>query len=51
MNASAPYRQPVDIEKLLYKLVVQFVIYSQGSHPQLEPQLLQFSKRDRKSVV
>ncbi len=32
-------------EKLLYKLVIQFLIYCQGSHKLLEPHLLQIGKR------
>ncbi|WP_347988216.1 GGDEF domain-containing protein [Methylomonas sp. AM2-LC] len=38
---------PSENEKLLYKLVIQFLIFSQGSHKQLEPHLLQIGKRLR----
>ncbi|WAR45125.1 GGDEF domain-containing protein [Methylomonas rapida] len=34
-----------DQEKLLYKLVIQFLIFCQGGHKLLEPHLLQISKR------
>ncbi|MBS4050756.1 MAG: GGDEF domain-containing protein [Methylomonas sp.] len=34
-----------DQEKLLYKLVIQFLIFCQGSHKLLEPHLLQIGKR------
>lgn len=43
-NASST---PADNEKLLYKLVIQFLIFSQGSHKLLEPHLLQISSRVR----
>ncbi|PPD34516.1 MAG: GGDEF domain-containing protein [Methylomonas sp.] len=36
---------PLDQEKLLYKLVIQFLIFCQGSHKLLEPHLLQIGKR------
>ena len=36
---------PVDQEKLLYKLVIQFLIFCQGSHKLLEPHLLHIGKR------
>lgn len=32
-------------EKLLYKLIIQFLIYCQGTNPLLEPHLLQVGKR------
>lgn len=38
---------PADNEKLLYKLVIQFLIFSQGTHKLLEPHLLQIGKRLR----
>ncbi len=34
-----------DQEKLLYKLVIQFLVYCQGSHKLLDPYLLQIGKR------
>lgn len=34
-----------DNEKLLYKLVIQFLIFCQGSHRLLEPHLVQIGKR------
>lgn len=40
-NSSSPL---ADNEKLLYKLVIQFLIFCQGSHKLLEPHLLQISK-------
>lgn len=43
MNKSI-LEQP-DQEKLLYKLVIQFLIYCQGSHKSLDPYLLQIGKR------
>ena len=36
---------PLDHEKLLYKLVIQFLIFCQGSHKLLEPHLVQIGKR------
>src|SRR5574343_602157 len=36
---------PLDQEKLLYKLVIQFLIFCQGSHKLLEPHLVQIGKR------
>lgn len=42
--SSLPPSNP-DHEKLLYKLVIQFLIFSQGSHKLLEPHLLQIGKR------
>ncbi len=44
-NGTAPAAP--DSEKLLYKLVIQFLIFSQGSHKLLEPHLLQIGKRLR----
>lgn len=35
----------IDNEKLLYKLVIQFLIFCQGSHRLLEPHLAQIGKR------
>lgn len=35
----------LDNEKLLYKLVIQFLIFCQGSHRLLDPHLLQIGKR------
>lgn len=43
MSATAP--SSLDQEKLLYKLIIQFLIFSQGSHKLLEPHLLQIGKR------
>lgn len=40
-----PHASPLEQEKLLYKLVIQFLIFSQGSHKLLEPHLLQIGKR------
>lgn len=42
--SSLPPPHP-DQEKLLYKLVIQFLIFCQGSHKLLEPHLLQIGKR------
>ncbi|QPK62051.1 diguanylate cyclase [Methylomonas sp. LL1] len=41
MNNSSSVEQ----EKLLYKLVIQFLIFCQGSHKLLEPHLLRIGKR------
>jgi diguanylate cyclase len=38
---------PSENEKLLYKIVIQFLIFSQGSNKLLEPHLLQIGKRLR----
>lgn len=35
----------MDNEKMLYKLVIQFLIFCQGSHRLLEPHLIQIGKR------
>lgn len=43
MNKSMPNH--LEQEKLLYKLVIQFLIYCQGSHKLLEPHLMHISKR------
>ncbi|MGR8930067.1 MAG: GGDEF domain-containing protein [Gammaproteobacteria bacterium] len=43
MNIAA--MSPAESEKLLYKLVIQFLIFSQGRHKSLEPHLLQVRKR------
>ena len=43
MNIAAT--PPSDQERLLYKLVIQFLIFSQGRHKLLEPHLLQIHKR------
>ncbi|MCK9605523.1 MAG: GGDEF domain-containing protein [Methylomonas sp.] len=40
-----------DQEKLLYKLVIQFLIFCQGSHKLLEPHLLQIGKRLKSGAV
>lgn len=40
MAISAPYSAPLDNEKFLYKLVIQLLIFCQGSHRLLEPHLL-----------
>ncbi len=40
----------VDNEKLLYKLVIQFLIFNQKDHKSLEPHLLQISSRLKKGV-
>ncbi|ANE53999.1 GGDEF domain-containing protein [Methylomonas sp. DH-1] len=40
MATHSPYSAPVDIEKFLYKLVIQLLIFSQGSHKLLEPHLV-----------
>lgn len=39
-----------DQEKLLYKLVIQFLVYCQGSHKLLDPYLLQIGKRLKSGV-
>lgn len=41
---------PADNEKLLYKLVIQFLVFSQGSHRLLEPHLLKMGKRLRQGA-
>lgn len=45
MNKNAPASASLDNEKLLYKLVIQFLVFCQGSNKQLEPHLLQIGKR------
>lgn len=40
MAIHSPYSAPADIEKFLYKLVIQLLIFSQGSHKLLEPHLV-----------
>jgi len=40
----------VDNEKLLYKLVIQFLIFNQKDHKSLEPHLLQISSRLKKGI-
>jgi diguanylate cyclase len=40
MATSTPYSAPLDNEKFLYKLVIQLLIFCQGSHRLLEPHLL-----------
>jgi len=40
MEVMSPYAKPADIEKFLYKLVLQLLIFSQGSHKLLEPHLV-----------
>lgn len=42
---STPIPAPAEQERLLYKLVIQFLIFSQGSHKLLEPHLLRIGKR------
>lgn len=39
MATSTPYAAPLDNEKFLYKLVIQLLIFCQGSHKLLEPHL------------
>lgn len=50
MNTIAASSQP-DQDKLLYKLVIQFLIFCQGSHKLLEPHLLQIGKRIKAGAV
>ena len=40
MASNSPYSAPFDTEKFLYKLVIQLLVFSQGSHKLLEPHLL-----------
>jgi diguanylate cyclase len=40
MATGTPYSTPLDNEKFLYKLVIQLLIFCQGSHKLLEPHLL-----------
>ncbi|TPQ25150.1 GGDEF domain-containing protein [Methylomonas koyamae] len=47
MAIQSPYSAPVDIEKFLYKLVIQLLIFSQGSHKLLEPHLVTIGARLR----
>jgi diguanylate cyclase len=41
---------PIDNEKLLYKLVIQFLIFNQNDHKSLEPHLLQISNHLKKGA-
>lgn len=47
MMSSSPYSAPFDSEKFLYKLVIQLLIFSQGSHKLLEPHLLSIGTKLR----
>lgn len=47
MASVPPYSAPLDTEKFLYKLVIQLLIFSQGSHKQLEPHLLAIGNKLR----
>jgi len=47
MVSSSPYSSLIDNEKFLYKLVIQLLIFSQGSHKLLEPHLLSIGTKLR----
>ncbi len=47
MASTGPYSISVETEKFLYKLVIQLLIFSQGSHKLLEPHLLAIGARLR----
>jgi diguanylate cyclase len=47
MATITPYSAPVDNEKFLYKLVIQLLIFCQGSHKLLEPHLLAIGSKLR----
>lgn len=47
MVSNSPYSSPIDNEKFLYKLVIQLLIFSQGSHKLLEPHLLSIGTKLR----
>ena len=45
MDKHSPVSPALDNEKILYKLVIQFLVHSQGSHHLLDPHLVQIGKR------